>query len=200
MAEEVEVKFLNIDIQATELKLERIGAKKKGEYFQRWYAYDYPDWRLNTAGAWLRLRDEGDGRVTLSFKQRLGMENHDGTANDAGMDEVEVIVGDFEKTAQLIEKLGLIQKHYAEKKRLRWTKSQTVFDIDTYPQLEPYLEIEAKNWRQIDKAVELLGLDPADKKIFSANQVYKLKGIVVGDLVNISFKEGLVSRAIRMLP
>ena len=128
------------------------------------------------------------------------MENHDGTANDAGMDEVEVIVGDFEKTAQLIEKLGLIQKHYAEKKRLRWTRGQTVFDIDIYPQLEPYLEIEAKNWRQIDKAIELLGLDPADKKIFSANQVYKLKGIVVGDLVNISFKEGLVSRAIRMLP
>jgi hypothetical protein len=37
-------------------------------------------------------------------------------------------------------------------------------------------------------------LNYEDKKIFSSNQVYAMKGIDVGKLLKISFEDGLVER------
>lgn len=190
--EEIEVKFLNINTDTIQKKLESIGAKKMGEYFQRWKAFDYPDWRLDKNGAWIRLRDEGNGTITLTFKKRLGMKSREGDSNDMGMEEIEIHVNDFDKTALMFEKFGFVEKHYAEKKRIRWKKDDIEFDIDIYPELEPYLEIETMSWEKIDAAIHLLGLNHKDKKIFSANQVYAIKGIDVGKLKRITFDEGLV--------
>jgi adenylate cyclase class 2 len=190
--EEIEVKFLNINPEELQKKLEQIGAKKVGEYSYRRRVFDYPDLRLNTQGAWIRLRDEGD-RVTLGFKQRLGMSSHDGTTSDKGMEEVEIIVNDFDKTGLLMEKIGFKEKFYQENKRIRWEKDGVEFDIDSWPGLEPYLEIETQSWEKIDEAIAWLGFDPNDKKIFSTNQVYALKGINELDYQRMAF-DGFVKR------
>ena len=190
--EEIEVKFLNVNPEVLQSKLESIGAKRVGEYFYRRRVFDYPDWRLDKQGAWLRLRDEED-KITLSFKQRLGIKSHDGTTEDSGMEEVEIEVNDFEKTVILLNKLGFIEKHYAENKRIRWIKDGIEFDIDTFPELEPYLEIEAPSWKKIDEAIEWLELNPSEKKIFSTNQIYALKGILIADYTRLAF-DGLVKR------
>ncbi len=192
--EEIEVKYLNINPDEIQEKLKAIGAKKTGEYFQRWRVFDYPDWRLDKEGAWLRLRDEGNGKITLTFKKRLGMMSWEGAVNDAGMEEIETYVDDFNKVGSVFEKIGFVEKHYAEKKRIRWEKDGIEFDIDMYPELEPYLEIETTSWDKIDKAIKLLGLNPKDKKLFSANQVYAKKGIDVGKIKRITFNEGLIKR------
>ncbi len=189
--EEIEVKFLNVDIAQLEKKLSEIGASKVGEYFYRRRVFDYPDWRLDKDHSWLRLRDEGE-KITLSFKKRLGVDKNGG--NDSGMEEVEVVVDDFDKTAELILKLGFVEKHYAENKRRRWTKDGVEFDIDIYPGLEPYLEIEGPSWAAVDQAIVALGLDPADKKIFSTNQIYKALGIDVADYQRLTFDRGLIKR------
>lgn len=190
--EEIEVKFLNIDPVAIQEKLERIGAQKVGEYFYRRRVFDYPDWRLDKNHAWLRLRDEGD-RVALAFKQRVGVTASDGSASDTGMKEIEIEVNDFERTAELLFAVGFIEKHYAENKRIRWTKDRVEFDIDRWPALEPYLEIEAPTRDEIDEAVLLLGLNQAERKIFSTNQIYALKDINVADYTRLAF-DGLVKR------
>ena len=190
--EEVEVKFLNIDVQATEAKLAALGAKKVGEYFYRRRVFDYPDLRLHKQGAWVRLRDEGE-RVTLVYKQRLGVTSHDGSTSDQSMEEVELTVDSFDRTAEFLTAIGLQEKFYEENRRVRWVKGEVEFDIDTWPQLPPYLEIEAPSWQQIDEAIQLLGLNPADKKIFSTLQVYKLAGIDELDYSRITF-EGLVKK------
>jgi len=192
--QEIEVKFLDIDPKETQKKLKNIGANKIGEFFLRWKTFDYPDWRLDKDGAWIRLRDEGDGKTTLTFKKRLGMKSREGDVNDKGMEEIEIYVSDFNKTALMFEKFGFIEKHYAEKKRIRWEKDEIEFDIDTLPELNPYLEIEAPSWDKIDIAINLLGLDHKDKKIFSANQIYKMKDIYVAKLKRITFDEGLVKK------
>lgn len=190
--EEIEVKFLNIDPIRTQRKLTSIGAKKVGEYFYRRRVFDYPDLRFNEKGAWLRLRDEGE-KITLAFKQRIGITAHDGSSNDGGMEETEIIVNDFEKTATFLLKLGFIEKFYQENRRIRLMKDDIEFDIDTFPELEPYLEIEAPSWEKIDEAITILELNPADKKVFSTNQIYKLKGINELDYKRMAF-DGLVKR------
>ncbi|MDP3964041.1 MAG: CYTH domain-containing protein [bacterium] len=189
---EYEVKFLDINPESIQQKLETIGANKLGEYFYRSRVFDYSDWRLDREHSWLRLRDE-DGRTTLSFKKRLGVRGSDGKSNDAGMEEIEIIVSDFDSAASLIQALGFVEKHFVEKKRRRWQKNGVEFDIDIYPEIPPFLEIEAHDWEQIDTAIRWLGLNPSDKKIFSANQVFALYGFDVKQYIRIAF-DGLIKR------
>ncbi len=186
--EEIEVKFLNVNKQALEKKLIEIGAKKVGGWLYKRQVFDYPDLRLDKNGAWIRLRDEGD-KIMLSFKQRLGMQGNSG--NDAGMKEIEFEVGDFKEAAAFLSELGLVNKFYFENKRTRYEKDGVEFDIDEWPLLEPYLEIEAGSWEGVDKAIEWLGLDKKDMKKFSTTQIYALKGINDKDYSKLTFTEAV---------
>jgi len=184
--EEIEVKFLDINVEDIEKKLADIGAKKEFHRLYKVRAFDYPDLRLNSCGAWIRLRDEGD-KIRLAYKERLGFTGHKGEENDQGMKEIELVVESFDKTAKFLESIGLKEKFREEKRRTRYLFDGIEFDIDEAPALKPYLEIEAKSWTEIDRAIELLELDPADKKIFSAYQVYQLAGINQNDYAIITF-------------
>jgi adenylate cyclase, class 2 len=186
MAQEIEVVFLEINKEKIEKKLAEIGAQKVGDIFYRHIAFDYPDYRLEKENSWIRLRDEGD-KIILAFKKRLGVSSQDGSTNDEGMEEIEVKVDSYENTALFLQKIGFIQKHQAEKKRTHWRKGETFFDIDTWPEIPTFLEIEAPSWEAITSAVGELGLDPKDQKIFSVNQVYKIYKKDVNDYKKISF-------------
>lgn len=190
--EEIEVKFLNIDLVLMEDKIRTIGAQKVFEKLYKRRTFDYPDLRLHKKGAWIRLRDEGE-KITLTYKERIGVKTFDGKTNDESMEEVEIIVSDFVKTAELLNRMGFVEKFYEENRRIRYQLGDIEFDIDLWPQLNPYLEIEAPSWEKIDEGIRLLGLNPEDKKIFSTNQVYKLNGIDELDYKEITF-EGMIKR------
>lgn len=170
--EEIEVKFLGINKEEIELKLISLGAVKQFERLYRRKVYDYPDLRLNADASWIRVRDEGD-KVTMGFKKRL-LPNQQ---NDAGMHEIEMVVSDFDIAWKFLEAIGLKQKFYEENYRTRYMLGEIEFDIDHWPLLTPYLEIEAPSWEKIDEAINLLGLNPNDKKICSAFQIYEMEGI-----------------------
>ncbi|MDP3956468.1 MAG: CYTH domain-containing protein [bacterium] len=190
--EEIEVVFLNIDKALLEKKLSSIGATKTKEFFYKHSSFDFPDYRLDKDNSWIRLRDEG-GENILAFKKRLGVTSQDGSTNDEGMEEVEIRVDAYEQTKVFLKKIGLIEKHEAEKKRIRYEKESVIFDIDTWPEIPTFLEIEAPSWEEIDVAINLLGYNPRDKKICSVNQIYKLYGKDVNDYQKISF-DGLVKK------
>jgi adenylate cyclase class 2 len=105
------------------------------------------------------------------------------------MEEIEIVVSDFEKTADLLLALGFVGKIYEENKRIRYAKGTVEFDIDIWPMIPPYLEIEARSWSMIDRSAKMLGLDPAQKKIFSTHQVYRLYGIEEDEYAHIGFKK-----------
>lgn len=186
--EEIEVVFLDINKEEIEEKLKSIGAKKTKDIFYHITAFDYPDYRLNKDNSWVRLRDDGE-KTKLTFKKRLGVTSQDGSTNDEGMEEVEVTVDSFEETKLFLHKVGFIEKHEVEKKRARWELGDIVFDIDEWPSIPTFLEIEADSWEDVDKGTELLGLNKKDRKICSANQVYMMYGIDVDDYQKLSFKE-----------
>jgi len=190
--EEIEAVFLEVDKEVIENKLTEIGAVKKEDIFYRHVSMDFPDYRLDNDNSWVRLRDDGT-EVQLAFKKRLGVTSQDGSANDAGMEEVETVVGSYEDTKALLLKIGLIEKHEAEKKRTRWIKDDVEFDIDTWPELPTFLEIEAQSWEDIDTMAQALGLNPEDKKICSVNQIYRMYDMDVNDYSKLSF-DGLVKK------
>lgn len=184
--EEVEVKFLSINPEQLEARLQKLGAQKIFDKIYRRRVFDFPDLRLDKAGAWVRLRDEGD-KVTLVFKQRLGVMSDDGNTNDQSMNEIEIIVADYNQTGLFLENIGLKEKFYEENRRIRYILDDLEFDLDFWPMLEPYLEIEAPSWERISQAIALLELNPQDQKIFSTQQIYALKGINENDYQVISF-------------
>jgi len=190
MFEEKEAKFLNIDPKLIEKKLIDLGAEKIFEKTYKRITFDYSDFRLDKAGAWVRLRDEED-KITLTFKQRIGMKDRFGKKNDKSMEEIEIEVSDFKKTAIILRKIGLRDKFYEENKRIRYVLNDIEFDIDFWPKLKPYLEIEASTWKKIDKGIKLLNLNPKKKKIFSTAQIYRLNGIEENDYKEITFKRML---------
>lgn len=183
---------MEVDKEKIEEKLQELGAEKEGDIFYRHASFDFPDYRLDKDNSWIRLRDEGD-KIVLAFKKRLGVTSQDGSSNDEGMEEIETVVDSYEDTKKILAKLGMVEKHEAEKKRTRWRLGKTEFDIDTWPAIPTLLEIEAENWEDIDKYAELLGLNPKDKKICSVNQTYQLYGMDVNDYQKISF-EGMVKK------
>ena len=88
-----------------------------------------------------------------------------------------------------MKSIGLKEKTYQENRRIRYILDGIEFDIDFWPRLEPYLEIEALSWGEIDKAINLLGLNPEEKRIFSTHQIYQLEGIDEKEYQEMTFDQ-----------
>ena len=186
------MKFLEVDPKAMEKKLLGLGAVKKYDRIFKDRVFDFPGWPLDKNKAWLRLRDKGD-KITLSFKQRFG----ESTTGDAGMEEVEIKVDDFEKTTLILEKLGMEQKFNEEKKRVHFELDGVDVDIDTWPLMPSYLEIEGKDWGEVEAVAKKLGLDWEKRRTTGAMQFYREYGIEEKDYEVLTF-EKQIKRSVRL--
>lgn len=152
METEIEAKFLGVDHNKLRDKLASLGAELVNpERLMRRRNFDFADGRLEKTGGWVRVRDEGD-KVTLSYKQLSDRTLH-------GTKEVSVKVDDFEKCCQLLESIGLKQNSYQETKRESWRLGSVQVELDEWPWVKPFVELEAENEHDIKEAVTKLGLD-----------------------------------------
>jgi adenylate cyclase class 2 len=164
MAKEIEAKFINIDKDEVIKKLEKLGAVKAyDEKLMRRCVYNLP---IKKDGAWARVRDEGD-KVTMTYK-RVTDKSLD------GVEEVEIIVDNFDRAREFLRSVGLIEKAYQETKRMRYfiVDENIEFDIDTWPALNPFIEIESDNGEAIKKYATKLGFNWSDAMFGSADFVY----------------------------
>ena len=185
--EEFEIKFLEVNVPELEKKLLEIGAKKINEYNYFVVLFDYPDWRLDKDHSWLKLRTDGK-ETTLSYKERIGIKA-DNNLKDEGMTEIEIVVSDYKKTYELLKSIGFIIKREMEKRRVRYEKDSAVFDIDFWPRIPPFVEVEADSLENAKKAAILTGFDPKNGLICSASAVYAKYGINPNDYFSMTFKE-----------
>jgi adenylate cyclase class 2 len=106
-----------------------------------------------TAGKkWARVRDEGD-KVTLSVKEIIDKDRADGTL------EVEITIDNFDKGCAVLTACGLFAQSLHENLRETWEKDGVVATIDSWPHLEPVLEIEAESVDQLNAICTMLKLD-----------------------------------------
>ncbi len=185
---EYELKFLDIDPSGIENKIRALGAEKEGEYVYAIRAFDFPGLPLADTHAWVRLRTDG-AETTLAWKKRLGVTVNDGSVRDEGMEETEVVVSDFENMTSILKNIGLMQKFHQEKKRVRYRKGNIEFDIDTWPLIPSYLEIEGPDERSAEQAARGLGFDPSQARVCSASQVYRVYGLEVNDYEYLGFEK-----------
>lgn len=169
--EEIEVKFLDINVDEIQDKLLSIGAEKAGETISEIVCFDYPDYSLKSINAWVRLRCEF-GKTTLAYKERIGVSTQDSSVRDGGMKEIEITVSDFEQTRNFLKNIGMIEKFEEERKRIRWIKDDVEFDIDIWPLTPAYLEIESDSIDKVKNASQQLGLNYEEHIVCSAHNVF----------------------------
>ncbi|MEU4813325.1 CYTH domain-containing protein [Nocardia fluminea] len=173
---EHEAKILDIDPDTIDRHILDKGGHKLGERFMRRYVYDITP---GVDGKWIRLRDNGN-RTTLTVKE-ITSDAIDGTH------EVEVSVDDFAATNALLEMMGFSAKSYQETKRTSYTLDGAELELDTWPGIPPYLEIEAATKADVIRVAELLGYTEADLTGENTIKIYARHGIDLNTIRELRF-------------
>jgi predicted adenylyl cyclase CyaB len=169
MKTEFECRFIDIDVEKVRAQLAARGFELiEPEHLMRRMTFDLPD--KGGAKRWLRLRDEGNGRATLTVKVKC-MEN----LCVSSMKEIECEIGDYEIMGELLQASDHICKSNEENKREKWVRGDVEVCLDTWPGLNTFAEIEAQSEEAVIAATRELGFDYKDAMFGNVTEVYKEK-------------------------
>lgn len=161
------------DIACEDEIVQRLSDKKILEFMKKFQV---------NPNKWIRLRKTNE-KVTLATKHILA---ENGTALQQ-MLETEIEVSSFEGTNDLLIQLGFYFKSYQEKKRISYQLFGQEIDIDFWPGIPPFMEIEGKNETEIAIFLEKLGYNMADTVSCTADEVYRLYGKSMFDTRKLKF-------------
>lgn len=145
----------------------------------------------STSRKWVRLRktierkenEEIADITTLTIKHIL----KDNKSNIQQMQETEIEVSSFEETNELLEKLGFSYRSYQEKRREKYVLNEHEIDIDTWPELLPYIEIEGKDKNDIESILNVLGYTFEDTVSCTVDEIYKEFGLDIKNMRELKF-------------
>ena len=159
---EYEVRVLEIDKEKIQDKLELLGATLVEDVFQKRYVYDFNP--VNPS-KWIRLRTNGT-TTTLTIKN-VESSNIDGTR------EMEIVVDDFDTANEILKELGYNPRAIQENKRIKYDLDGVEIDIDTWPKIPTYLEIEGKTEEEVYKTLELLEIPKEESTALDVQSIYE---------------------------
>ncbi len=184
METEIEAKWLDIDLENFRKKLKSLGAELV--YPERQMTrniYDYPDKKLQSNGGWVRLRDEAD-KITLSYKQLKDR-------SVTGTSEVQLVVDNFNRTDRFLRSLGLSLQSTQQTKRESWRLGDIEIELDTWPWIPSFVEIEATAEADLLETAKKLNLDYSEAlhgSVETAYQaVYKVTEKEINSIPDIKF-------------
>ncbi|MCL2439769.1 MAG: CYTH domain-containing protein, partial [Alphaproteobacteria bacterium] len=166
MQSEIELKFYPIDKDATRAKLRAAGfSLVHPEYMPKRAIFAVEN---NLDVAFARVRQEADC-ITMSIKKTS-------TSGIQGNTEICLKVDNYENAIGFLNSLKFRQKAYQETLRETWRRGDVEADIDTWPGLKPFIEIEGKTEEQVKTAATDLGFDIANAMFGDAGHVYEFEG------------------------
>lgn len=117
--------------------------------------------------SFIRVRTDGK-KSFLAYKFRKG----EGLRNT---NEIETSIGDFDKTALIISKT-VKERHYQENRREIYSYKGLEIDINYWPKVPPFIEIEGNSVRQIYKSINDLKIKGKLLGNVSMVQLYRYYG------------------------
>lgn len=178
MKTEIEARLLECDAQKIIERLEVIGATKVGDWLQVRNCYDFNPPKENS---WIRLRTNGE-ETTLTIKE-IGSARIDGTK------EAEIVVSDFDTTNEILNKLGYNIRTTQENRRIRYMLDNIEIDIDSWPMIPTYLEIEAESEEKIKEACEKLNIGYTSLTSLDVQSIYSMYGIDLNTIKILKLEE-----------
>lgn len=168
--EEIEVKVLDINPEEVEKKLLALGAKKISDEVLEEWLFDKQEWR-HFSGR-VRVR-KGKNKIELAYKETTKQTGE-------GNLEIEFEVSDLEQALEFVKKVGLFLARHQQKRRVHFELEGLSVDIDYWPKLPPYLEVEGKSRKKIEGFIEKLDVDGRRVEL-DALQIYEqVYGISLG--------------------
>lgn len=175
---EIEIKFLEVDVEDVEQKLKTLGAIKQfDQVFEEW-VFQKPQWR------------EKSGRIRLRKTSNITQLCYKETIQDTskGNLEVEVEVDDAANMLAILDKLDLGRSRRQQKRRIEYKLNNVLVDIDFWPLIPPYVEIEGDSYEDMAKVAKLLEFDMEQACQLDAFQVYdKIYNIDIRKIDNLTF-------------
>ena len=159
---EYEITVLEIDKNKLEEKLIELGATKIADSLQRRNVYDFNPINPNK---WIRLRTNGT-KTTLTIKEVFDKNKIGGT------NELEIEVSDFDKTNLVLNELGYVSRNYQENYRTSYRLGNINFDIDSWPLIPTYVEIEGNSEEEVNNALKLLEIDNIKTTTLDVTSIY----------------------------
>lgn len=181
MHTEYEVRVLDIDKDKIIKKLEELGAQKIADFDYKRRIYNFTP---AVPHKWIRLRTDGK-KTTLTIKKLESLEI-DGTK------EMEIEVSNFEETNNMLNELGYYSHTYQENKRTRYILNDVELDIDSWPYIPTYLEIEGKDEKSVKDMIKFLDLDETKVTSIDVQGVFKtFYNIEISNVPVVKFDEPL---------
>ena len=149
---EIEVRFLGVDKGALVRRLREAGATETPEYLLEETIFYDPalKWR-DVEKRFVRIRKQGE-TIAMTYKHRQ-------SADILGTEEIEFAVSDMGQAKLFVERLGLVAYREQAKKRYSWTLDSVTVDIDEWPTVPPYVELEGQSEEHLKSTAAKLGLD-----------------------------------------
>ncbi|MDR1476644.1 MAG: CYTH domain-containing protein [Rickettsiales bacterium] len=164
MKTEIEIKFYPVDKDDARTRFARAGFRLASpEFMMTRSTFD-----LSHIGKWTwgRVRREHD-RITMSIKRVSDNDSITGTS------ESQVVIDSFEGGGAFMEAAGFQPKSFQETLREIWTRGSVEATIDTWPGLEPFVEIEGESEELVKGAAADLGFDMSDALFGATDTIYK---------------------------
>ena len=152
--QEIETKVLEVNVEEIKQKLKSLGAKEMQNTRLVIDWYSLKDIQGNNHPWYLRIRTASDGRNEISWKSLPKI-----IGNTRHSDEINVGVSNAVLAGKLFEVIGLSNYAHQEKDRVSFKLEKWNFDIDQYPGMPAYLEIEGHSHEHVQEAIKLLGLE-----------------------------------------
>jgi len=181
MEKEIETRFLGINKDELVKKLVSFGAVNRGEekLEERIFHDQENSWKGK--GKFVRLR-KTKGKIKLTYKS-----NQKQTVDSA--QEIELEVSDFDKCSELFQNIGLKAIRQIEKYRYTFELGDVVIDIDTWPKIPVYVEIEGVSVESLKNICGKLGLDWDKRFDGDAREVFRHYGYNMDNLSVVTFTE-----------
>ena len=132
---------------------------------------------------WIRLRQDGE-TVEITIKY---IYSNKANYNIDEVKEIEIKTDNFEVANKLIEEMGYYRKKLAEKQRDSYSYQGMDIEIDEWPLLEPYIEIEGTNIDKIYELANMLGYSKEQTRVMNTEDVYLEKGIDLSKYEEMTF-------------
>lgn len=145
----------------------------------------------NTPHKWVRLRKTVERNENKEIKESTTLTiKHILKSNASGiqqMHETEILVNSIEETNELLENLGFYARSYQEKKRVKYILNNHEIDIDTWPKLPTYFEVEGNDKKDLEKILNLLGYSFEEAVSCTVDDIYNTIGLDINNMPILKF-------------
>lgn len=131
---------------------------------------------------WIRLR-QSNNKSVLTSKHIIEKD----TSNFQSVLEIEFEVSSLEETNLFLESIGVARRSYQEKIRYSYKYKNAEIEIDIWPLIKPYMEIECDDENLINEIIEKLELKNNEIVSLNTEQLYKKNGIDVHSMSELKF-------------